>query len=138
MSDFADVPRDDVESVATEVDEIIRSEHSSLEMDCRHRETLINLNKQREKHRAKAIGMAEGAISGIALFLVVMSGVLIFGAGSSIEKEAQVAIFTVPIVAISLIVVFVLRGVFSGFSSKEETNGLAYSEVADTARDLVS
>lgn len=136
MTEFEKVPSIDSNDVVG--DNAATIEYQSMEIDCRHRETLIRLNTQREEQRTKAIGMAEGAILGIALFLAIMSAVLISNSGHEIAPQAQVAIFTVPIISISLIVVFVLRGVFTGFSQKEETNGLALGEAADAIRKGLS
>ena len=90
MTEFEEVPTFDVEGVVNE--NAATLEYQSMEIDCRHRETLIRLNTQREEQRTKAVGIAEGAIIGIAIFLAVMSAVLIGNSNHEIAPQAQIAI----------------------------------------------
>ena len=114
------------------------AEARSLSAQADHQKTHVKLNKQRVKLRNRSVGLAQGVICGLAFFLFSMFFVVVIGVGKDIPSEAQVVIFGAPIVAISAITIFVLKGVFTGFSANEETNGSVVDIATSAAKGTIT
>jgi len=133
LIDLRDVPNaDEFEAEECESPEYDRESARSLRIDNDHRESHVKLSKQRLDHLSQAISLATGVVCGLASYLGFMSLAIVLWCDNGISPNAQAVIVTAPIAAMSLITVFVLRGVFVGIPAKEEFGG-PFVEVAKSA-----
>lgn len=95
-----------------------RSQMRVLEIDGNFREAHVKRENQRMELRSKAYEHAVAVCLGLALYVGVMVFVIAMGDSGKFSPEAQIAIFATPIVSLAAITIFVLRGVFSGFTEK--------------------
>ena len=111
--------------IGSKQDSYERAQARTLEIDASWREAYVEREKQRMHLRSQACEHAVAVCLGLAFYLFLMAFMIWIGSGTSIAAEAQVAIFATPIVAIAAITIFVLRGVFSGFSEKSFTEDVS-------------
>lgn len=108
----------------------------SLSADADWREVAVVREKQRITLRTKAYEHSVAVCLSLFAYLVVMALLVWLGKPSQFSDQAQLAIFGTPIIAIAAITIFILRGVFNGFSEKSVTDdNQALNQVAQTAID---
>lgn len=113
------------------------SQVRSLNADADWREAAVRRENQRMELRSKAYEQAVAVCLTLFVYLFAMAAVVWSSDGDKFASEAQLAIFGTPIVAIAAITIFVLRGVFNGFSEKsvaEDTQAL--SQLAQNGSNL--
>lgn len=95
-----------------------RAQMKTLETDAMFREAHVNREQQRMNLREKAYEHAVAVCLGLALYVGIMVLIIALDGSDKFAPEAQIAIFATPIIALAAITIFILRGVFSGFSEK--------------------
>jgi len=103
------------------------SQVRSLNADADWREAAVKRENQRMELRSKAYEQAVAVCLTLFAYLFVMAVIVWNSEPDKFASEAQLAIFGTPIIAIAAITIFVLRGVFNGFSEKsvaEDTQAL--------------
>lgn len=95
-----------------------RAQMRTLETEAGFREAHVEREKQRMALRGKAYEHSVAVCLGLAVYLGVMAFVIAMSEAGVFSPEAQIAIFATPVVALAAITIFILRGVFSGFSEK--------------------
>lgn len=106
------------EEIAPEQDAFERAQMRTLEADAGWREAHVQREKQRMELRQKAYEHSVAVCLGLAFYLFIMAFVVSTQNEGQFSDQAQIAIFATPIIAIAAITIFILRGVFSGFSEK--------------------
>ncbi|WP_417242281.1 hypothetical protein [Celeribacter sp.] len=106
------------EAEAAERSNVDSPPNPTLETEFRLRSAHVKREEQRSELRMKAYTHAAGVVLGLAFYVAAAGLVFATGGGENVSDEAQIAIFGTPVVAIAAITIFILKGVFSGFSEK--------------------
>lgn len=109
-----------------------RAQLKTLESEADLRDAYVKREHQRMSLREKSYSHAVAVCLGLAFYVGIMALAVSVGSAGKFAPEAQVAIFATPVVAIAAITVFLVRGVFSGFSER------SFSEDAQAVAQLTN
>ncbi len=94
-------------------------------------------NIQLTKLRYWAFYLSIAVISVMVVFLFIVLCLVISRSESALSSEAQIAVFTAPIVATSAVTIFIVKGIFSSRPLEEGTDETLLGAAKSIGKDML-